>query len=105
MRSQALPTPASDRADEEKRSVRFNDARRTIVARLPPLSYADGALRARGAGQGDGLGRRDPPRPAPGRRPGLGVGPHGGASGSSRVPLVVAHVPFEVLATRVDAAR
>ncbi len=31
---------ASDRADEEKRSLRFNDTLRTIVAQLPPVSYA-----------------------------------------------------------------
>ncbi len=40
VRSKELPTRASDRSDEEKRSLRFNDGPRTIVAQLPPVSYA-----------------------------------------------------------------
>ena len=40
VRSKKLPTRASDAAEHEKRSLRFNDALRTIVAQLPPASYA-----------------------------------------------------------------
>jgi hypothetical protein len=68
VRSKELPTRASDRSDEEKRSLRFNDTLRTIVAQLAPVSLRRRALRARGPGQEDGLRRRNPSRPAPGRR-------------------------------------
>ena len=97
VRAQARPTRESDRADEEKRSVRFNDAARTMVAQLPPLSYAQvrAVLEARLKAMGS-----DGETPLDARLADalvsllLGAG----ASGSARVPLVVAHVPFEVLA-------
>ncbi len=97
VRAEALPTPASDRADEEARSLRCNDARRTIVATLPPLSYAevravlDERVKAMGS---DGVSPLDQRRADALVSALVRTSP----SGSSRVPLVVAHVPFEVLA-------
>ena len=40
VRSKQLPTRASDAAEQDKRSLRFNDSLRTIVAQLPAVSYA-----------------------------------------------------------------
>ncbi len=40
-RATKRPTPASDQADHEQRSVRFNDLFRTVTAQLPPTSYAE----------------------------------------------------------------
>ena len=95
VRSKERPTRASDRAEEERRSLRFNPARRTLVAQLPPLSYAQvrAVLEARVKAMGS-----DGETPLDARLADalvsllLGAG----ASGSARVPLVVAHVPFEV---------
>jgi Domain of unknown function (DUF222) len=100
VRSKELPTRASDRADEERRSLRFNPARRSLVAQLPPLSYAEvrAVLEARVKAMGS-----EPETPLDQRLADALVslltqsGPANGAAGSARVPLVVAHVPFEVL--------
>ena len=95
--SQALPTVASDRADEEKRSVRFNDARGTIVAQLPPVSYLavrsvlEERVKAMGSNGETPLDKRLADALV------SAVVRTGGAAGSWPVPLVVAHVPFEVL--------
>ena len=53
VRSKKPPTKESDRADQDKRSLRFNDALRTLVAQLPAALLRPGALRAREAGQED----------------------------------------------------
>ncbi len=39
-RSERIPSRASDRVDDDRRSLRCNDAQGTISARLPALSYA-----------------------------------------------------------------
>ena len=44
-RAKKRPTPAQDEADQDRRSVRFNDLVRTVTAQLPPTSYAE--VRAR----------------------------------------------------------
>ena len=94
VRSKELPTPASDRADEEKRSFRFNDGPRTIVAQLPPVSYAAvrSVLEARVKAMGsDGETRLDQ------RLADAFVSLTSRGPGILWAPLVVAHVPFEVL--------
>ena len=50
VRSKARPTRESDRADEEKRSVRFNDAAAHHGGPVAPALLRPGARRARGAG-------------------------------------------------------
>ena len=40
VRATELPSRASDAAEQDRRSVRFNDALRTVVAQLPAPSYA-----------------------------------------------------------------
>ena len=40
VRATELPSRASDAAEQDRRSVRFNDALRTVVAQLPALPYA-----------------------------------------------------------------
>ncbi len=40
-RAKKQPTPAQDQADQDHRSVRFNDLCRTVTAQLPPTSYAE----------------------------------------------------------------
>ena len=40
-RAKKRPTPARDQADQDHRSVRFNDLVRTVTAQLPPASYAE----------------------------------------------------------------
>src|SRR5580704_17368184 len=40
VRSKKPPTKERDKDDQDKRSLRFNDALRTIVAQLPPLAFA-----------------------------------------------------------------
>jgi hypothetical protein len=100
VRSKELPTEASDRGDEERRSLRFNPARRTLVAQLPSVSYAEvrAVLEARVKAMGS-----DGETPLDQRLADALVslltssGAANGAAGSTRAPLVVAHVPFEVL--------
>jgi uncharacterized protein DUF222 len=94
VRSKKRPTRPSDRKDHEKRSLRFNDAHRTIVAQLPPVPYAEvrAALEARVKGMGS-----DGETPLDQRLADALVSllRSGGGASSSRVPFVVAHVPFE----------
>ena len=86
---------ASDQVDEEKRSLRFNDSLRTIVAQLPPVSY--GAVRAVLEERVKKIGS-DGETPLDQRLADALVSSvtRSGGSGSARLPLVVAHVPFEL---------
>jgi hypothetical protein len=95
VRAQALPSRASDQMDEEKRSLRFNDSLRTIVAQLPPVSY--GAVRAVLEERVKKMGS-DGETPLDQRLADALVSSvtRSGGSGSARLPLVVAHVPFEL---------
>ena len=98
VRSKAVPTRASDQLDEERRSLRFNDSLRTVVAQLPPVSYA--AVRAvleRGAEQIASDGETPLDQRLADALVAL-LGSEGGRGGRAPSdPLVVAHVPFEVL--------
>src|SRR5580698_8499772 len=40
-RAKKPPTPAQDQAEQDHRSVHFNDLFRTVTAQLPPTSYAE----------------------------------------------------------------
>ncbi len=95
VRAQALPSRASDKMDEEKRSLRFNDSLRTIVAQLPPVSY--GAVRAVLEERVKKMGS-DGETSLDQRLADALVSSvtRSGGSGSARLPLVVAHVPFEL---------
>ena len=95
VRAQALPSRASDQVDEEKRSLRFNDSLRTIVAQLPPVSY--GAVRAVLEERVKKIGS-DGETPLDQRLADALVSSvtRSGGSGSARLPLVVAHVPYEL---------
>jgi hypothetical protein len=98
VRSEKLPSAPSDQLDEERRSVRFNDTLRTLVAQLPPVSYA--AVRSVLERRAEQIGS-DGETPLDQRLADALVsllGSEGGQGpGPSRIPLVVAHVPFEVL--------
>jgi hypothetical protein len=95
VRSKNLPTRNSDQADQDKRSLRFNDALRTIVAQLPPTSYAE--VRSVLEGRAKKIGS-DGETPFDQRLADALVSlTRDGAGRGSAAPLVVAHVPFEVL--------
>jgi hypothetical protein len=94
VRSKQLPNRAADAAEQDKRSVRFNDALRTIVAQLPSVSYVEvRALLEQRAKKIDSDGETPYDQRLADALVSLcqGEGANGGA------PLVVAHVPFEVL--------
>ena len=106
VRAEALPTPASDRAEEEAALAALQrrpgapswpSCPRSPTPRCGPCSRPGSRRWARTARRPSTSAGPTPwSRPWSARR----------ASGSSRVPLVVAHVPFEVLARPdVDAAR
>jgi Domain of unknown function (DUF222) len=98
VRAEERPSRASDRAEEERRSVRFNEARRTLVAQLPALAYAE--VRAVLEGRVKEMGS-DAQTPLDARRAdalvSLLTSRGAGGPGASGAPLVVAHVPYEVL--------
>lgn len=96
VRSKKLPSRPSGRGDEERRFVRFNDALRTIVAQLPPVSYTAvrSVLEARAEQLGsDGETSLD--QRLADALVSLLVGSDRGGGASGAAPLVVAHVPFE----------
>jgi hypothetical protein len=95
VRSKKLPTRASDAVEHEKRSLRFNDALGTIVAQLPPASYAQvrSVLEKRAKKIGS-----DAETPFDQRLADALVSLTRDGSGGSSSPLVVAHVPYEVVA-------
>lgn len=96
-RSHKKPTRASDEADQENRSVRFNDTFRTITAQLPPASYAEAKSRLEGrARQTDGGPRWDQRLADAFMECVRMSGPRSKATASSRSTLV-AHVPLETL--------
>jgi hypothetical protein len=101
-RAKTRPTPARDQADQDHRSVRFNDLVRTVTAQLPPSSYAEvrACLEARARRvPSDGETPFDQRSAdalvelirSSGRR--SGTGSTTGSTGST----MVAHVPLEVL--------
>jgi Domain of unknown function (DUF222) len=104
VRSKKPPTKERDKDDQDKRSLRFNDALRTIVAQLPAASFAQvrSVLERRAKKIGsDGetpFDQRLADALVSLTAEGVGGGGVAGGSGSASVPLVVAHVPFEVLA-------
>jgi hypothetical protein len=97
VRSKRVPSRACDVAEQDQRSVRFNDTSRTMVAQLPTESYV--ALRSV-------LEKRAKKMDSDGHTPFdqrladalVSCLRPEGAHGSSGAPLVVAHVPYEVLA-------
>ena len=98
VRSKRLPTRNSDALEQDKRSLRFNDALRTIVAQLPALSYAQvrAVLEARAKKIGsDGETPYD--QRLADALVSLCQGEGGGSGSGAAPPLVVAHVPYEVL--------
>ena len=96
VRSKSFPTRSSDQVDQDKRSLRFNDALRTIVAQLPPTSYAE--VRSVLEGRAKKIGS-DGQTPFDQRLADalVSAGTTTVPAGAWAAPLVVAHVPFEVL--------
>src|SRR5580698_8177237 len=98
VRSKKPPTKERDKDDQDKRSLRFNDSLRTIVAQLPPLAFAQ----VRSV-----LEKRAKKLASDGETPfdqrladalvSLLTRGDGGAFGGGS-PLVVAHVPYDVWA-------
>ena len=95
VRSTQVPTRESDRAEQDKRSLRFNDALRTIVAQLPAVSYAQ--VRSVLGQRAKKIGS-DGETPLDQRLADALVSLTRSDGGTSGAPVVVAHVPFEVLA-------
>ena len=95
VRSTQVPTRASDRFEQDKRSLRFNEAVRTIVAQLPPVAYAQ--VRAVLEKRAKQIGS-DGETPFDQRLADALVSLTRGEGGTSGAPVVVAHVPFEVWA-------
>jgi Domain of unknown function (DUF222) len=96
VRSKQVPTRASGQAEEERRTLRFNDGLRTMVAQLPAVSYnaVRAVLEERVKQMGsDGETRLD--QRLADALVSLTTG-SGGLGSASRVPLVVAHVPYEL---------
>ena len=99
VRSKQLPTRASDAAEQDKRSLRFNDSLRTIVAQLPAVSYAQvRAVLEKRAKKIDSDGETPFDQRLADALVSLCGGEGGTSAGAGSAPLVVAHVPFEVLA-------
>jgi hypothetical protein len=96
-RSRKKPTSHGDAADQENRSLRFNDTFRTITAQLPPASYVEAKNRLYALAQkGDGETTLDQ-RLADAfmelvRQSGRRV-----KATASSDALLVAHVPLDVL--------
>jgi hypothetical protein len=95
VRSKKAPTRKSDRLEHDKRSLRFNDSLRTIVAQLPAASYAQvrSVLEKRAKKISS-----DGSTPLDQRLADALVSLTRSDSGASGAPVVVAHVPFEVWA-------
>jgi hypothetical protein len=92
------PPPAAGGGDESRRSVRFNEARRTMVAQLPPEVFSEvrGELEARASHLGTDA---ETPLPLDERMADAlveAVRSGRGSHGASRY-LVVAHVPLSEL--------
>jgi hypothetical protein len=96
-RSHQKPTSHSDAADEENRSLRFNDTFRTITAQLPPASYAEAKSRLEAhAKKGDG-GTKWDQRLADSFMELIRLSGRRSKATASSDGLLVAHVPLEVL--------
>jgi len=95
VRSEQRPSRAADRLEHDRRSLRFNDSLRTVVAQLPALSYAQlkRVLEARAKKMG-----------APGSSLDQRLADalvslcRSEGTSSSGGSLVVAHVPYELMA-------
>ena len=93
--------PRDPAVEQERRSLRCNEAVRTMTVQLPPESFAEARCSSRVDGQRDPVGRRrDVMGPADGRRL-HGADPvrkdGGGESSVSSPYFVVVHVPVAAL--------
>jgi hypothetical protein len=92
--SRTRPTPQSDAADHENRSLRFNDTFRTITAQLPPASYVEAKSRLEAQAKRSGGGPRWDQRLADAF---MEILRRTGRRTASSDTFLVAHVPLETL--------
>jgi hypothetical protein len=96
-RSHKKPSSHSDAADQENRSLHFNDTFRTVTAQLPPTSYFEAKNRLYAqAGKGDGETTLDQ-RLADSFMELIRQSGRRAKATASSDGFVVAHVPLEIL--------
>ncbi len=96
-RSNKKPNPQTDEADQENRSLRFNDTFRTITAQLPPASYVEAKGRLESQAKKAEGGSKFDQRLADAFMELVRQSGRRSRAASSSDGLLVAHVPLEVL--------